>query len=56
MLFRAILIVIVLYLLMRVLRRLFAARRPVKGAPPQTATKIDAARVQDATFKDLPDE
>jgi len=56
-LLRAILIIVLLYLVARSLRALMWPRKKedgVKGAPPKPHSRIDENRIQDANFKDLP--
>jgi hypothetical protein len=56
MFLRVILIAIVVYLVLRALRAFTRPPRRVEGEPPRAPRKIDENRVQDANFKDLPDE
>jgi hypothetical protein len=58
MFLRFVLIVIVLYLVLRTLRAFLRPRHAdrVAGPSPHAPKKIDENRVQDANFKDLPDE
>jgi hypothetical protein len=56
---RTLLIIILVYLVVRTLLKVFspAARNErVKGPKRQTRPRVDDARIQDATFKDLPDK
>lgn len=57
MLFRAILIVIAVFLVARYLKAiLFPKQRssPIKGKPRDADRPVDRGRIQDATFKDIP--
>ncbi len=56
MFLRIVLIALVLYLVLRTLKALLRSPRRVDGEPPKAPRKIDESRVQDANFKDLPDE
>ena len=57
--FRALLIVLLLYFALRYLFKVLRPRdtqRQVKGTPKPRGGPLDPGRIQDATFKDLPDK
>ena len=57
--FRALLIIALVYFVARSLVRVLHPRdvpRQVKGKPSQIGSRIDASRIQDASFKDIPDK
>ncbi|HEY3296194.1 MAG TPA: hypothetical protein VGL38_12250 [bacterium] len=59
MLFRALLVMLLLYLIARYASKVLRPRDPqrqVKGNPRNRGGAIDQGRIQDATFKDLPDK
>jgi hypothetical protein len=57
--FRSVLIILLVYFLARSLARILRPReteRRVKGAPAPKRGAIDENRIQDATFKDIPEK
>jgi hypothetical protein len=57
--FRALLIAALIYLVMRNLVKIMHPRDPqrqVRGAARMKNTQLDESRIQDATFKDIPDK
>ncbi len=59
MLIRVLLIAVLVYLGLRALLAILfppSPREAVKGGPQQTRSRIDAERIQDASFKDIPDD
>jgi hypothetical protein len=57
--FRALLITALIYFVMRSLVRVLHPRdsqRQVKGTPQPKSGRLDESRIQDATFKDIPNK
>jgi hypothetical protein len=57
--FRTVLIILLVYFLARSLARILRPRdteRRVKGSPVTKRGSIDENRIQDATFKDIPEK
>ncbi len=57
--FRALLITVLAYLLMRSVVRILHpqdAQRQVKGRPASKSRRFDESRIKDATFKDIHEE
>ncbi len=57
--FRAVLITVLIYFVMRSLVKVLHPQGPerqVKGSPPRRNSRLDESRIEDASFKDIPDK